>query len=63
MAMPERALGVHFKLVLVFAVGDHLLRIIHDDAAIGETALQHQAVMNTDVVVDAAVVPSVVFAK
>ena len=63
METPERALGICFELVLVFTVGDHSLRIIHDDAAVGETALQHQAVMNTDVVVDAAVVPSVVFAK
>ena len=63
MATPERVLSIRFKLVLIFGMADHLLRIIHDDAAVGKTALQHQAVMNTDVVVDAAVVSSAAFAK
>ena len=56
-------LSIHFKLVLFFGMAEHSLRIIHDDAAVGETALQHQAVMNMDVVVYAAVVSSAVFAK
>ena len=63
MAMPERALTIRFKLVLFFGMADHSLRIIHDNVAVGEAALQHQAVMDTDVVVDAAVVSSAVFAK
>ena len=63
MAMPERALCIRFKLVLIFGVIDHSLRIIHDDAAVGETALQHQAVMYKDMVVYAAVVSSTVFTK
>ena len=63
MEMPERALCIRLKLVLFFGVADHSLRIIHDDVAVGETALQNQAVMDTDVVVDAAVVSSAVFAK
>ena len=63
MATPERVLSICFKLVLFFGMADHSLRIVHDDAAVGETALQHQAVMNMDVVVDAAVVSSAVFAK
>ena len=41
MAMPERALCIRFKLVLIFGVIDHLLCIIHDDTAVGETTLQH----------------------
>ena len=61
--MPDKVLSIRFKLVLIFGVGDHLLRIIQDDVAVGETALQHQAVMNVDVVVDAAVVSSAVLAK
>ena len=63
LGMPDRALSIRFELVLIFGVGDHSLRIIHDDVAVGETALQHQAVMNADVVVDAAVVSSAVFTK
>ena len=63
MAMPERALCIRLKLVLIFGMIDHLLRIIHDDAAVGETALQHQAVMYPDMVVYAAVISSAVFAK
>ena len=63
METPERALCIRLKLVLFFGVTDHSLRIIHDDVAVGETALQNQAVMDTDVVVDAAVVSSAVFAK
>ena len=46
MAMPERALCIRLKLVFIFGVIDHSLRIIHDDAAVGETALQHQAVVH-----------------
>ena len=63
MAMPERALCIHFKLVLIFDMIDHSLHIIHDDAAVGKAALQHQAVMYMHVVVDAAVISSAVFAK
>ena len=63
MEMPERTLCIRLKLVLFFGVADHLLRIIHDDIAVGEATLQHQVVMDTDVVVDAAVVSSAVFAK
>ena len=39
MAMPERALCIRFKLVLIFGVVDHSLHIIHDDTAVGKTAL------------------------
>ena len=60
MAMPERALCIRLKLVFIFGVIDHSLRIIHDDAAVGETALQHQAVMYPDMVVYAAVISSAV---
>ena len=63
METPERALCISLKLVLFFGMADHLLRIIHDDVAVGKATLQHQAVMDTDVVVDAAVVSSAVFAK
>ena len=61
--MPERALTIRFKLVFFFGVADHSLRIIHDNVAVGEATLQHQAVMDMDVVVDAAVVSSAVLAK
>ena len=63
MAMPERALCIRLKLVFVFGMIDHSLHIIHDDAAVGETALQHQAVMYPDMVVYAAVISSTVCAK
>ena len=63
MAMPERALCIHLKLVFIFGMIDHSLRIIHDDAAVGETALQHQAVMYPDMVVYAAVISSAVRAN
>ena len=42
METPERALCIRLKLVLIFGVIDHSLRIVHDDAAVGETALQNQ---------------------
>ena len=63
MATPERALCIHFKLVLIFGVIDHSLRIIHDDVAVGKTALQHQVVMYPDMVVYAAIISSAVYAK
>ena len=63
MATPERALCIRLKLVLIFGVIDHSLRIIHDDAAVGKIALQHQAVMYPDMVVYAAVISSAVYAK
>ena len=63
METPERALCICLKLVLIFGVIDHSLRIIHDDAAVGETALQNQAVMYPDMVVYAAVISSTVYAK
>ena len=63
MAMPERALCIRFKLVFIFGMIDHSLRIIHDDAAVGETALQHQAVMYPNMVVYAAVISSAVHTK
>ena len=63
MEMPERALCIRLKLVLFFGVIDHSLRIIHNEAAVGETALQNQAVMYPDMVVYAAVISSIVYAK
>ena len=63
MEVPERALCIRLKLVLFFGVADHSLHIIHDNVAVGEATLQHQAVMDTDVIVDAAVVSSAVFTK
>ena len=39
------------------------LCIIHDDAAVGKTALQNQAVMYPDMVVYAAVISTTVYAK
>ena len=59
-AMPERVLCIHLKLVFILGMTDHSLRIIHDNAAVGETTLQHQAVMYPDMVVYAAVVSSAV---
>ena len=41
MTMPEGMLTIRFELVLILGMTDHSLRIIHDDAAVGETALQH----------------------
>ena len=63
MATPERALCISLKLVFIFGMIDHSLRIIHDDAAVGKTALQHQAVMYPDMVVYAAIISSAVCAK
>ena len=63
MAMPERALCIRLKLVFIFGVIDHSLRIIHDNAAVGETTLQHQVVMYPDMVVYAAVISSAVHAQ
>ena len=63
MATPERALCICLELVLIFGMIDHSLSIIHNDAAVGETALQHQAVMYPDMVVYAAVISSAVYAK
>ena len=63
MATPERALCICLKLVFIFGVIDHSLCIIHDDAAVGKTALQHQAIMYPDMVVYAAVISSAVHAN
>ena len=63
MATSERALCIRLKLVFIFGMIDHSLHIIHDNAAVGETALQHQAVMYPDMVVYAAVISSAVHAK
>ena len=63
MEIPERALCIYLKLVLIFGMIDHSLCIIHDDTAVGETALQNQAVMYLDMVVYAAVISSAVYAK
>ena len=63
MATPEGALCIRLKLVFIFGVIDHSLRIIHDDAVVGKTALQHQAVMYLDMVVYAAVISSAVHAN
>ena len=60
MAMPERALCICLRLVFILGMTDHSLRIIHDNAAVGETALQHQAVMYPNMVVYSAVVSSTV---
>ena len=60
MVMPERALCIRLKLVYILGMTDDSLRIIHDSAAVGKTALQHQAVVYPDVVVYAAVISSAV---